>query len=536
MRRGMLFAVAAAALVAAPAAAAGSFGGVAVAKDVKRKSVVVVSGRSVRTVRVGAGYARVRIGQRVLVRASRRADGTYQASALRPVGRAQRIRFGAVVVKNDRTLRRLILSAGGSVFAVRSGTGGGTFAAAGGAGLAAGDRVEVAAKLTAAATWSADAKETGRAKLVELEGIFLARKGDGFDLAVVARGLVHVDVPEGAVLPNFEPGDQVRMLVLIARDGSFTYIRGTDEGERPHPKKPDHPKEGTEAQGVLAEKDPYSVTVRTQDDRRVQCAVPAGMDLSIFRVGERVKIRCVSRENREVLVKIQSNYGWVKADGSGELSVHGALAKGNGTVSVRREDGMSMSCLVPGGVDLGVFRNGEAVKLYCRLGADGFVFGALYSETASLDSDGVLRLHASGLLQERTGAPIAVRRADGSVFACNAPPDFQLSYFAVGGRVKMTCRVDGGVNTLLSVESERYSVGADGSVEVSVHGSVSATTATTVSVTAADGAVVSCSVPTGTDLSKFPVGASVKMHCHRIAGEFRLAYLKSDQAVIEIER
>jgi hypothetical protein len=408
-------------------------------------------------------------------------------------------------------------------------------AAAGGGGLTAGDRVDVFAKLTAAATWSSDARETGRAKLVELEGIFLEKKGDGFDLAVVAHGLVHVDVPEGAVLPNFEPGDQVRMLVLIGRDGSFTYIRGAEEGHEP-PKRPESPKEGMEAEGVLAEKDPYAVTVRTEADKRVQCAVPSGMELSIFRVGERVKIRCVSRENRDVLVKIQSNYGWVKADGSGELSVHGALTKGNGTVSVRREDGMSMSCLVPSGIDLSVFRNGEAVKLYCRLGGDGFVFGALYSENASLDSDGVLRLHASGLLQERTGVPIAVRRPDGSLFACNAPADFQLSYFTVGERVSLTCRVDGGTNTLLSAESERYAVGADGSVEVYIHGAVSATTETSVSLTANDGATVSCSVPAGTDLSRFPVGTSAKMHCHRIAGEFRLEYLKSENAVLEIGR
>jgi hypothetical protein len=536
MRRAVVFAAAVAVLVAAPMAAAGSFAGVTVAKDPKRKSVVVVSGRSVRTVRAGAGYARFRVGQRIVVTAWRLGDGTYRASNLRAAGRSRRVRFGAVVVKHDAALRRLILSAGGSVFAVRAGSGGRAPAGIDGQGFGPGTRVKIRAKLTAAATWSADATETGRAKLVELEGIFLEQKDDGFDLAVVARGLVHVDVPEGAVLPNFEPGDQIRMLVLIGRDGSFTYVRGAEEGQGGEPRKPVAPKEGLEAQGVLAEKDPYSVTVRTEDDKRVRCAVPAGMDLVIFRVGERVKIRCVSRENRDVLVKIHSNYGWVKADGTGELSVHGALSKGDGSVSVRREDGMSMSCLVPGGVDLSVFRNGEAVKLYCRLGADGFVFAAMYSERASLDSDGVLRLHASGLLQERTGAPVAVRRPDGSLFACNSPADFQLSYFTVGGRVTMTCRVDGAANTLLNIESERYSVGADGSVEVSIYGLVSATTATSVSVAAADGAVVTCSVSQGTDLSKFPVGTTVKMHCHRIAGDFRLVYLKSEHAVIEIGR
>ena len=169
MRRALILAAGLAALVAAPTAAAGSFTGVTVAKDAKRKALVVVSGRSVRTVRAGARFARLRVGQRIVIRASRNADGTYQAVSVRP------------------------------------------------AGLEAGDRVDIVAKLSAAATWSANPTKTGRAKLVQLEGIFLHTKDDGFDLAVVARGLVHVDVPEGAVPPNFEPGDQVSMLVLIGR-------------------------------------------------------------------------------------------------------------------------------------------------------------------------------------------------------------------------------------------------------------------------------------------------------------------------------
>jgi hypothetical protein len=89
----------------------------------------------------------------------------------------------------------------------------------------------------------------------------------------------------------------------------------------------------------------------------------------------------------------------------------------------------------------------------------------------------------------------------------------------VGERVHMTCLVDGAGNTLLSLGSERYTVGADGSVEVYI-----------------SGAVVRCSVPAGADLSKFPVGTSVKMHCHKIGGEFRLEYIKSANAVLEIGR
>jgi hypothetical protein len=531
MKRALLLATALGAIVAVPNAAAGSFTGIAVAKDSKRKAAVVVTGRTARTVRLAGRFAHVRLGQRVAVTASRRADGTYDARRARAVGRAKRARVAAVVVSAGQ--RRVILSAGGSVFAVGR-TGGRALASAAGSGLAPGDRVVVELGLSSLRVWSTGMQETGRAKLVELEGIFLAKKGDGFDVAVVERGAVHVEVPEGAVLPDFEPGDQVSMVVLIGKDGSFTFIRGKDEGET-KPGKPRY-KEGIEAHGVLAEKAPYSVVVRTEDDKRITCAVPSGMDLSLFRVGERVQVHCVSRENRDVLIKIHSNYGWVKADGTGELSVHGALTKGNGSVSVRREDGMSVSCSVPGGIDLSPFRTGERVKLHCHLGEAGFVFASISSESASLGEDGVLQVYASGLLQARTGVPVTVRKPDGTMFSCNAPADFDLSFFTVGESVSLTCRVDGGVHTLLRARSERYEVGADGSVDVFLHGTLDAKTETSVTVRGSDGHTVTCQVPPGADLNAFGVGATVKMHCHRRDGQFRLAYLKSESAVIELER
>ena len=47
---------------------------------------------------------------------------------------------------------------------------------------------------------------------------------------------------------------------------------------------------------------------------------------------------------------------------------------------------------------------------------------------------------------------------------------------------------------------------------------------------------VTCAVPAGTDLSAFGTGASVKAYCDKRDGEFRLAYLESERAVIELER
>ena len=101
------------------------------------------------------------------------------------------------------------------------------------------------------------------------------------------------------------------------------------------------------------------------------------------------------------------------------------------------------------------------------------MFSAIRSESAELDEHGVLHAFASGLLQERApGGPVSVRRPDGSLFSCSAPDDFPLSYFRAGERVALRCRVDVGGNVLLVAESERYRVGADGSVELNAYGTL----------------------------------------------------------------
>ena len=530
MRNAVVLGALGVALALPGAADAARFGGVVVAKDAKRQAVVVASRPSVRTVRTGRAFARLRVGHRVAVNATRRPDGTYDAASMRPAGRAASVRFAAIVVQQQRALGRLIVSSGGSVFAVSTRR---SSSNAAGGGLAAGDRVRVQASVSPRGLKASTVKETGRARLVQLEGIFLNATESGFDLAVLERGLVHVDVPEGAVLPDFEPGDQVSMVVLIGKDGSFTFIRGLDEGEREKSKKP---REGElEAQGVLTVKAPFAVTVKREDGTKVECAVPAGLDLGIFRVGEHVKLQCVTREDRLVLVKLRSEYGWVMANGTGDLYVHGLLAKSDGSVSVRRSDGMDLRCVVPRDMNLAPFRAGEAVKLHCRLGADGWVLAAIRSESAELDEDGVMHAFASGLLAERAaGGPVSVRRPDGTLFSCSAPADFALSYFRAGERVSLRCRVDGGANVLLVAESERYRVGADGSVEFTVHGTLTERTDASLTIRSQDGTDFTCDVPPGLDLSAFPVGTQVKLHCHRLDGRFRLGFIKSDKAVVEV--
>jgi hypothetical protein len=510
---------------------AARWNGVVVAKDAKRKAVVTVSRGSVRTVRAPAKFRRLRVGQRVAVTARALPDGTFAAAVVRGQGRVTRVRFRGVVVRHDRRAGRLILSAGSSVFAARM-TGRSPASANPDSGLKPGDKVAVDGDVGGGSLKAGDVDEIGHADVLELEGIFLYTTKDGFDLAVVHRGLVHVAVPDGTLVPPFKAGDQIEVLVRVGGDGSFTFMKGRND-ERDYGKGKD--KGEYLAEGVLAGKSPLSVSVRGEKGT-LTCAIPAGLDLSFFRIGEKAKLVCVSRDGDLVMIKLRTDNGWLSGDGSGELGVHGVLTtKSAASIGVRREDTTLITCSLPAGLDLSLFRLGEKVKLHCHLEAGKWVFASLHGENASIDEHGVVELYAYGAFQGRSGGEVSVRRADGSLFGCSVPEALDLSYFRAGEQVKLHCRVAGAARTLLDIRSERFTVGADGSVELYVHGAISSATDSSVTVGAEDGSSYTCTFTPGPDMSKFPPATRVKMNCRLLGGALRLAYLKSEHDVVEIK-
>ena len=532
MKRAVVFA---AGLVLAAAcsgtAEAARWSGVVVAKDAKRKAVVTVSRGSVRTVRAPAKFRHLRVGQRVAVTARALSDGTFTAAAVRRQGRVARVRFRGIVVRHDRRAGRLILSAGSSVFAARM-TSRAPASAAPDKGLQPGDKVAVDGEVGGGSLKAGDVDEVGHASVLELEGIFLYTTRDGFDIAVVHRGLVHVGVPEGTIVPPFKAGDQIEVLVKVGEDGSFTFMKGRND-ERDYGKLKE--KGEYQAEGVLAGKSPLSVTVRGEKGS-LTCAIPAGLDLAFFRIGEKAKLVCVSRDGDLVMIKLRTDSGWLSGDGSGELAMHGVLtAKSATSISARREDGTLAACTLRGPVDLSFFRVGEKVKLQCHLEAGKWIFVSLSGENASVGEEGRIELYVYGSFQGRSGSEVVVRRADGTVFGCNASADLNLSYFTAGEQVKLHCRLDGGTRTLVAVRSERYTVGADGSAEFYAYGLLTAKSDADLTVTASDGHAFTCTYPAGADLSAFPLGVQVKLHCHLLGGAFRLEYMKSETAVVEVK-
>jgi hypothetical protein len=527
--------VLAAALVTSAAltgtADAARFSGVVVAKDAKRKAVVTVSRGSVRTVRAPNKFRHLRVGQRVAVNARRLSDGTYAAATVRGQGRVSRVRFRGVVVRRDRRAGRLILSAGKSVFAARM-TGRTLSASAPDQGLQPGDKVAVDGDVGDGKLEADEVDEIGHADLLELEGIFLYTTKDGFAIAVVHRGLVEIVVPDGLLVPPFKAGDQVAVLVRVGDDGTFTFRKGRSDIRDDGKYKDDG---RFEVQGVLVGKSALSVSVRGEHGT-LQCAIPAGLDLAFFRIGERAKLQCVSRDGDLVMTKLRTENGYVAGDGSGELYQHGVLTSKSATsVGVRREDTTLVTCKLARALDLSLFRLGEKAKMQCRLEAGTWMLASLHGEHASIDHEGRVELYVHGAFQGRSGESVSVRRADGSDFSCSAPATLDLSYFAAGEKVELRCRLEGEARSLLSIRSERFTLEADGSVELHAHGALTAKGETSLTVTASDGAAFTCSFAAGLDLSKFALGTQVKLYCAKLTGDFRLRYLKSETAVVEVK-
>ena len=65
-----------------------------------------------------------------------------------------------------------------------------------------------------------------------LEGDFPLRVEGGFDMAVVHRGLVHVNASRASLFQPFKAGDQVSVLVGVGEDGTFMFRYGSERRPR----------------------------------------------------------------------------------------------------------------------------------------------------------------------------------------------------------------------------------------------------------------------------------------------------------------
>ncbi len=220
------FVIAAALTAPAPGSAATlpAWKGVIVGKDPARTAVITASaGGIVRTLRGAVAARMLAVGQAITVRAQRLRDGTFRAQHVTLAGRAATAQLRGVLIRYRAG--RYLVSAGGSVLAVRGPTARRT-AAASIAGARPGDKVVMSVSLSRGTPTATSIRTVGHTGSVELEGIFLSlTTGGQLRLAVAHRGEVLITVPAGLTLPSLSPGDELELVVTVDTTGTFTLVR-----------------------------------------------------------------------------------------------------------------------------------------------------------------------------------------------------------------------------------------------------------------------------------------------------------------------
>jgi hypothetical protein len=531
-------------LVAPAAAHAAAWNGVVIAKNPKRKALVTASGNgALRTVRAPKAFRRIGLGAVVSVKAARLPDGTFAASGTKQLRRASRARLRAVVVK--RAGRRLFLSGGRSVFALslRKGLG---------MRLRPGDRVSLGARVAKAGLFCDDEPQPiGHVDELELEGIYLSTTESVLDLAVLHRGLVHANVPDGFDLPALEPGDEISLVVTVEPDGSFTLVRIDNEDASDDGSDDSGDDDGVDmgdnwfsVTGLLAALSPTSVAVAVErHPQPVTCAVPPHVDLSGFAVGQLVSMSCKFDGGRFVLVSLKSKTAELPGDGSSELDLNGFISGLEPTkVVVSVPGAQTVACALKPGQDLRGFALGDFVEIRCKYSPTlgHYLLYGLSSGNSSLEyGDGGLKewFSLDGVLSTLASTYVAVQVAHHSdPVQCSLPAGMDLRGFAVGDAVEFACVNTGAGFYLKSISSSDASWPESDMPRFTVVGSLKAMGSDYVGVQAPGHAsLVTCKMPPGTDLSGFAIDDSVEMHCHFHDGSWNLAQLTSDHAELTLE-
>jgi hypothetical protein len=228
MKKTVLFLVVAAAVAFPAAAGAASFGGIVVAKQVRRHALVVASPtgavRVVHTHRLAT-----RLGARVTVRARRLPDGTFSATKVSVRGRARRARIHGVIVRRLRG--RVLVAAGHSVLSIRSRQ---LFSLQDdNPGAQTGDVVDETVTIDNGTLDEDQVEEVGHTQKLELEGSIVSvtaptGAADGEIVLQVGASTIHVTVPAGVQLPPLAAGQNVELKVTLSGT-TFTLAKAETE-------------------------------------------------------------------------------------------------------------------------------------------------------------------------------------------------------------------------------------------------------------------------------------------------------------------
>jgi hypothetical protein len=298
MKRMLVLLLAATGLLvaASPASAATAWKGVVVAQDAKRGTVVTASaGGVVRTARSSKVHI-FKLGQRLAVRGTALGDGTFKASALEANGRAKTAKIKAVVVRWQSAQKQLLVSAGGSTFAL-SQKASRTLASSSEHAPRPGDQITATVMLTTATPQATSISTIGRLGVLEVEGILTKIEAGSIELIVAKTGFLTLALPAGFALPaGLAQFDGVTVRVAVGTDGKLTLLSirvdQKDRDDRVDDDDEDEDEGEIEVTGDITALSDTSITVTPRSSSPVTCAL--SKPLTGFAVGDRVEVECVS--------------------------------------------------------------------------------------------------------------------------------------------------------------------------------------------------------------------------------------------------
>jgi hypothetical protein len=266
----------------AQAATATRLHGVVVAKESARHVLVVASAHgAVTSARVTAKELRAtRLGSRLALVGTRLADGSLHVARLRQLGRATKARLRVTVVKAGA--RRLLVSGGGTAFAIRLARGTRVLAAAG-SGLKAGDRIETEVELGNDGAVGDTVQTLGESALIDFSGTITAL--DATSLTLSSDGITTVvQIPDAVTLPALvQAGSEVEIVASIS-GSTLTLVEIKLDGDNGDNGDSGGSSFGgdasVEVEGFVTALDSSSVTIQPGDSASpVTFAIPAGFTL-----------------------------------------------------------------------------------------------------------------------------------------------------------------------------------------------------------------------------------------------------------------
>jgi hypothetical protein len=285
-------------VAAAPASAAPPtvWKGVVIAKDAKRGTVVTASVNGVVRTARSSNARSFRIGQRLAVRGTALADGTFKALSVKSAGRATTARVKAVVVRNQQAQKRLLVSAGGSTFALVRGSKTRALASVVESGPRPGDLINATVNVAGATLQATAISTIGRLGVLEVEGILTKIEAGSIELVVAKAGFVTVALPAGFAMPaGILVFDEVKAHVAVGTDGklSLLSIQGDDESDRDDDGVDVDDDGEVEVTGTISLLSDTSITVSPGSSASpIICSL--SKPLSGFAVNDRVEMECVA--------------------------------------------------------------------------------------------------------------------------------------------------------------------------------------------------------------------------------------------------